>query len=322
MQTQSFLEDLVEIQKESIDYFFDHLNVAHCNSIFEKMQISGTLFTTGVGKSAFIAKKIAQMLISIGCKASFLSPEDAMHGDLGILDEKDCVILFSKSGSTKELLDLMPFLNKKGVDTVAICSHAQALLSQRTTYSLILPLKRELCPFDLAPTTSASLQMLFGDLLVVWMMEKRNFTLDEYALNHPAGFIGKSLTLLVDEVMISKSLPLIRSNALFSEALVELTSKRLGCVLIVDENKMLLGIFTDGDLKRLLLQEEGFLQKQIYHFMTKNPKTIVSQTLAIDALKKMHQNPNNIITHFPVLKENTLIGLVRMQEIVASGLNI
>jgi arabinose-5-phosphate isomerase len=321
MHTKTLLESLINVQKESLNYFYNHIDVELMQSVFEKMGHAKILYLTGVGKSAFIAKRIAQMLVSIGKRASFLSPLDALHGDLGILDANDSVVLFSKSGTTKELLELLPFLKKRGCQTLAICNKKESLLSTLSDWTLFLPLDRELCPFDLAPTTSSSIQMMFGDLFVVWMMEKNQFTLDEYAFNHPAGFIGKKLTLFVDDVMI-KDLPLVTPYAPFSEMLDVLTSKLVGCVLVVDKDRRLLGIYTDGDLKRTLIQDRNFLEKKVEEVMTKNPKTVQTKTLAIEALRKMHFDPKKIVTHFPVLDEDRLIGLVRMQEIIAHGLVI
>ena len=160
--------------------------------------------------------------------------------------------------------------------------------------------------------------MIFGDLFVVWMMEKNKFTLDEYALNHPAGFIGKKLNLTVNDVMMPQTeLPLVNQNAPFSEILDKLTEKLLGCVLIIGENEKLLGIYTDGDLKRTLKKDAKFLQKKAIDVMIKNPKTIASNTLAHNALKQMQK-----ITVMPVIEDDRLIGLVRLQEIIANGISL
>lgn len=317
----SHLEKLIKKQKGSLDYFFNEIDLEKLAHIFTVVQNKPQIFLTGIGKSAFVAKKIAHMLKSIGQKAFFLSAVDAMHGDLGMVEKNDCVLFFSKSGSTQELLDLIPFLKQKKIETISICNVENSKLASMTEHTVTLPLDEELCPFNLAPTTSASLQMLFGDLLVVFLMQENQFTLDHYALNHPAGFIGKNLTLTVDELMIKEpNLPLVHKDEIFSKALLILTKMRVGCLLVVDNENHFLGIFTDGDLKRALMEHPNLLDLKMGELMIKTNKMTTPHALVKDVLKTMQKDPMRIITQMPVIENDKVVGLIRTHEIIQAGL--
>ena len=183
------MKELFQEKKKLINSFFDHIDLLAAEEMLETFyRCKGTIYFSGVGKSATIAQKITEMLVSIGTKASFLNPVDAQHGDLGVVREEDLFVMLSKSGGSKELLDLIPFLRQRKVQLLAWVCTTNAKLTQFCDQSIYLPLEKELCMFDLAPTTSSVLQLIFGDVLVVGLMQKRGFSLDDYALNHPAAF--------------------------------------------------------------------------------------------------------------------------------------
>lgn len=198
---ESSLLDLFKSQQSHLNYFFKHLDLSQTLSFTQTLLNSaaggGTIFFTGVGKSGFVANKISQTLVSLGIRSMFLSPVDALHGDIGILTDRDVLVLFSKSGNTEELLRLVPCARAKGAFLIAVTSAGENLLKGCCNMNVYLPLERELCPFDLAPVTSTAIQMVFGDTVAIALMGARNLTKEAYAANHPAGRIGKTLIFKV-----------------------------------------------------------------------------------------------------------------------------
>lgn len=285
------------------------------------LDCKGTVFFSGVGKSGFISQKISMTLVSTGTKSVFLNPTDALHGDIGIVGEDDLLVLFSKSGATEELLKLIPYAKAKGAKLVGVSSNQKSKLAELCEMHVYLPLERELCPFDLAPVTSTAIQMLFGDTCAVAVMQAKALTMDEYAMNHPAGRIGKRLILHVQDVMKPLAgLPLCGPEDKLVNVLVELSSKGCGCVLIVDGSMKLLGTFTDGDLRRKLSEHGGsVLQMSMMEIMSNTPKITTSETKAFEAMRLME----NKVSFLPVVqdaKSMTLTGLVTLHGLVNAGL--
>ncbi|KDD75222.1 hypothetical protein H632_c799p0, partial [Helicosporidium sp. ATCC 50920] len=231
------LKSLFTRQRKLLEYFFNELEYDPIEK-FCKMCAAcrGTIVITGVGKSGFIAQKICMTMVSTGTRAQFLSPTDALHGDIGMLSPGDLLVMFSKSGATEELLRLVPFARAKGAVLVSVTNLPRSALEAACDFGVRLPLERELCPFDLAPVTSTALQMLFGDTVAIALMQNRALTKDEYAMNHPAGRIGRRLILRVQHVMIQgQALPLVSPEAALADVLGELSAKGCGCVLVVGE---------------------------------------------------------------------------------------
>jgi arabinose-5-phosphate isomerase len=317
------LNDLFRDQRRHLDYFFDKVDMAEAEKVVNLcLQTKGLLILTGVGKSGLIAEKIAMTLVSTGTKALYLPPTNFLHGDIGIVSAEDTVIFLSKSGETEELLHLLPFIQKRGATIVALVSNAQGRLAQYAHASLVLPVEQELCPFDLAPTISCEVQLLFGDVLAMALMKKKGFTLASYGDNHPSGTIGKKITLTVEDLMVQgELLPLCKAHHTLQEILEEFSAKRLGCMLVIDDKKQLQGIYTEGDLRRSL-QVSGSLvmQKTVGELMTRSPLTTKPQDLAWHALKLMQKNPKQWITALPVIDDGCLVGLIRMHDIVNKGI--
>lgn len=317
------LKELIDSKRQYINHFFELLDIQAAEKFLQiLLSCKGMIFFTGIGKSGLVAKKIAVTMTSTGSRALYLSPTDALHGDLGILSEKDIFIILSKSGETEELLNLIPFLRNKGVRLLSVVSNANSRLAKACDFSITLPLEKELCPFDLAPTTSTTIQMIFGDVLAIALMRHQNFTIDQYALNHPAGRIGKRITLKVQDLMLKGSgIPLCRPQDKLVDTLVELSNKRCGCVLIVNEELHLQGIFTDGDLRRALLKEgPQVLELPMEQLMTRSAKYIGPNVLAWDAMQLMEADQKHPITCLPVLEDQKVLGLIKMHDIVQSGL--
>mmetsp|Transcript_34916 Transcript_34916/g.99003 ORF Transcript_34916/g.99003 Transcript_34916/m.99003 type:complete len:354 (+) Transcript_34916:77-1138(+) len=317
------LKQLFAEQHRFMNHFFENLEYEPLQRFSEEcLSCTGVIVFTGVGKSGFIAQKITQTLVSTGTKAVFLSPTDALHGDIGIIGQDDLLVLFSKSGGTEELLRLVPYARAKGCKLVSVTSVKGNKLEEACDMAIHLPLERELCPFDLAPVTSTAIQMLFGDTVAISLMLSRNLTKDEYAMNHPAGRIGKRLMLGVKDVMIAgDKLPTVHPEMKVVDTLVELSSKGCGCVLVTDSENKLLGTFTDGDLRRTLQSlGSGALQAEVQEVMSSSPSMVDAGVKAVDAMQSMERGSKKI-SFLPVVdSEGKLDGLVTLHGLVSAGL--
>ncbi|KAG5250460.1 hypothetical protein OIU85_021669 [Salix viminalis] len=320
---QTTLLNLFKSQQNHLNYFFQNLDLSQTLTFTQTLlRCNGAIFFSGVGKSGFVANKISQTLISLGIRASFLSPLDALHGDIGALSASDILVLFSKSGNTEELLRLVPCAKAKGAYLVSVTSVEGNALTAVCDMNVHLPLERELCPFDLAPVTSTAIQMVFGDTVAIALMGARNLTKEEYAANHPAGRIGKSLIFKVKDVMKKQNeLPICKEGDLIMDQLVELTSKGCGCLLVIDEEHHLIGTFTDGDLRRTLKASgEAIFKLTVGEMCNRNPRTIGPDSMAVEAMKKM-ESPPSPVQFLPVIKDdNILIGIVTLHGLVSAGL--
>lgn len=319
------LKKLFERERVNLNYFFDQLDYEAISSLLEMLlHNKGMIYTTGMGKSGLVAEKIAQTLTSTGSRAFFLSPINALHGDIGIVHRGDIILMFSKSGESDELLHLIPLMRNKGVRLIAVVNRLESRLSKACELTIMLPIEQELCPFNLCPTISSTTQMIFGDVLTVALMMEKEFTLDEYMLNHSSGRIGRRLTLRVRDLMlIEKNVPITTPGAKLVDVLVELSSKRCGCVLVVSEEKVLLGIFTDGDLRRALEKyRSATLEMTMEDIMTKNPRSIGSDVMASEAVTMMEADQNRPITVMPVVDElNHVVGLIKLHDIIQTGIS-
>lgn len=318
------LKELFEKEQEILNHFFNHIDLQSANQLLETLKkCKGLIIVTGVGKSGLVAEKIAQTMTSTGSRAFFLSPTNAMHGDIGIVSKDDVFLMISKSGESEELLQMVPFLRNRGVKPIAIVNNGNSRLAKACEGCLVLPMEKELCPFDLVPTTSSVIQMIFGDVLAIALMRHKNFSLLDYAMNHPAGKIGRRLTLRVSDLMLKGAdIPQCNPSDKLVNILVELSDKRCGCVLIVDSKQTLLGIFTDGDLRRAL-QKFGSkaLDSKMQDLMTETARVIKSDEMASRALSVMEEDQLFPITVLPVIDtEQKVVGLIKMHDIVQSGL--
>ncbi|KAG8378664.1 hypothetical protein BUALT_Bualt07G0008800 [Buddleja alternifolia] len=320
---QSHLLNLFKCQQKYLNHFFQNLDLTQTLAFTQTLlNAKGTIFFSGVGKSGFVAQKISQTLVSLGIKSGFLSPVDALHGDIGILSAEDLLVLFSKSGNSEELVKLVPCAKAKGVYLISVTSVTPNGLMRLCDLNVHLPLERELCPFDLAPVTSTAIQMVFGDTVAIALMGARNLSKDEYAANHPAGRIGKSLIFKVKDLMKKeKELPLCSEQDLIMDQLVELTSKGCGCLLVIDDENHLLGTFTDGDLRRTLKASgEGIFKLTVGEMCNRNPRTITPDAMAVEAMQKM-ESPPSPVQFLPVISDdNVLIGIVTLHGLVSAGL--
>jgi len=316
------LQDLFAQERQYINHFFDHLDFSEMEKVLHLcLQCQGLLILVGVGKSGIIAEKIATTLSSTGTRAFCPSVTNLLHGDMGMITKEDLIIIFSKSGETKELLELMPHFRQKENTILAITSNNTSRLAQAADHCMQLSVEKELCPFDLAPTISTTVQLIFGDVLAMALMKEKEISLEEYAENHPSGSIGKKGTLLVADLMKKgEEIPLCSLEDELVDVIVELSNKKCGCLLVVSKEKHLLGIFTDGDLRRAL-QKEGaeVMKKQMQELMNPHPITICAEDLAYKALEKMQEK--HYVMMAPVIQEEKVIGLIRMHDIIHEGID-
>lgn len=279
----------------------------------------GKIIISGMGKSGIIGQKIAATLSSTGTTSLFLHPGEAAHGDLGVVSRDDIVICLSKSGMTEELNFILPALRKIGVSIVAFTGNKRSYLAEKADIVLDVSVEQEACPFDLAPTSSTTAMLAMGDALAICLMKKKEFTHRDFAITHPKGTLGKRLTMKASDIMTtSEALPLVAETASLTDLILEMTSKRFGMSAVIDENERLSGIFTDGDLRRLIQNEKNFLSLQAKDVMTRDPKTVSADTMAEECLKTLESHR---ITQLLVCDgENRPVGLIHIHDLVTLGL--
>jgi arabinose-5-phosphate isomerase len=282
----------------------------------------GKLIFVGTGKSGLIAQKIAGTMRSTGIVAMFLHPNDAAHGDLGMVSEGDVVILISKSGETEEIRDLIPALKRRKVTLIAMVGEESSRIAQASDIWLDVGVEREACPVGLAPTSSTTVTMLVGDALAAVMMQLRGFTQEDFAKNHPGGSLGKRLLLAVGDMMYGGELnPVCGPDTLMRDVLILLTKSTLGGINVADESGKLLGIITDGDVRRGIQKTgAGFLDTAAREIMTANPVHVHTSDKAIDALLLMENRPSQIHVLPVVDDEHRAVGMLRLHDLIRAGI--
>jgi len=282
------------------------------------LNIKGRVVVTGIGKSAHIASKIVATLNSTGTPALFMHAADAIHGDLGMIQNDDFVICISKSGNTPEIKVLVPLLKRKGSKLAALVSNPDSYLAQQADYILNANVEREACPHNLAPTTSTTAALALGDALAVCLLESRNFNTEDFANLHPGGSLGKQLYLKVGDIYTQNAAPAVLENASLKEIIIEISSKRLGATAVLQaDSKKLIGIITDGDLRRMLNKYDSVAQIQALDIMTAAPLTIEADEYAAAALALMQEKN---ITQLIVTKSYNFVGFVHLHDLLKEGL--
>lgn len=294
----------------------DHNFVAACEALLD---CKGRVVLLGVGKSGHIGGKIAATLASTGTPAFFVHPAEASHGDLGMITEDDVVLLLSNSGETDEVKSLLPVLKRLGVVIVAMTGNPASTLGQHADINLDVSIGEEACPLGLAPTSSTTAALVMGDALAVSLLETRGFTRDDFARSHPAGALGRKLFLHIRDVMHSGTeIPAVSPSATVSEAIVEMTSKRLGLSAVVDELNQVLGVFTDGDLRRALDRKFDPHHTGVDQVMTASPKTIRPDALAAEGVQLMQQH--KIQGLLVVDETDQLVGVLNFHDLLGAGI--
>lgn len=281
----------------------------------------GKVILCGMGKSGHIAKKISATMSSLGTSSFYLHPAEAMHGDLGMVTAADLVILISHSGESQEILQLIPSLKIIGAKMIAITSNENSTLAKESEIVQIMPTIQEACSLNLAPTSSTTAVLVYGDALAVVASEAYGFGEKNFALFHPAGSLGKRVLLRVNDIMATgDDMPIVREKALISEAIMEMSKKQLGVVAIIDQNDKLSGLLTDGDLRRAIEKRVDMYSDIIDTIMTVSPKTIKKDILAVQALHNLRENS---INNYPVVDDiGHVVGVLTWQMVVKAGIVI
>ena len=283
------------------------------------VETKGRLVISGIGKSAIIAQKIVATLNSTGTPSIFLHAADAIHGDLGMIQQEDIVLIISKSGESPEIKVLVPLVRNFGNTLIAMVGNVEAYLARQADIILNTTVSQEACPNNLAPTSSTTAQLVMGDALAVVLMELKGFGSDDFARFHPGGTLGKKLYLHVADLYVNNECPKVLSTATLKQVIVEISKKRLGATAVVDTNNQLLGVITDGDLRRMLEKSITLQLDEIKaaDIMTENPKTIDADALAVEALDLLRQYD---ITQLVVTTGSTYLGIIHLHDLVREGL--
>lgn len=281
------------------------------------LQLTGRLVVTGIGKSALIARKLVATLNSTGTPTTFMHASDAIHGDFGMVRSDDIILCLSKSGETVELKTLVPMIKNLGSTLIAMTCRRDSFLAKRADYILHTPIETEADPDNLVPTTSTTVQLVLGDALAMSLLGLRGFNKQDFAKVHPAGTLGKRLHLRIRDVFLQNEKPAVFPETLMQAVIFEISSKRLGATAVVSAERQLLGIITDGDIRRMLIRYPDFSKLTAAGIMTEKPKSISADVLAKDALNLMQENS---ITQLPVVADDQYLGMVHIHDLLKEGI--
>ncbi|WP_104741697.1 KpsF/GutQ family sugar-phosphate isomerase [Helicobacter ailurogastricus] len=308
----------LDLAIEALAHAKENLTQDTLKPIVELLGNAPLVVVMGVGKSAHIGRKIAATLTSTGTKAVFLHPTEAMHGDMGIVGSQDVILAISYGGESVELLEALRYIECAGV--VAMSKHKNSSLAKSATHHLELKISKEACGFNLVPTTSTTLSLALGDILAVCLMAYKNFSKEEFAKSHPGGLLGKKMHLRVKDIYRTTNLPLVDANCCLHEALLEATAKGLGNALLVDKKGHLVGVLSDGDIRRALLQPENFdLNAPAKNYATLQPKTTTDlDMLVVEALELIEQTQISLLVVCD--RANKVLGVLHLHTLLSLGL--
>lgn len=307
----------IQLEAQSISELAAFINDDFEKAVNSIAAVRGRVVISGIGKSAVIAQKIVATLNSTGTPSVFMHAADAIHGDLGMVQQDDVVIIISKSGESPEIKVLVPLIKNFGNTLVAIVGSTESFLAKQADIILNTTVSQEACPNNLAPTTSTTAQLVMGDALAICLMELKGFQSDDFAKFHPGGMLGKKLYLRVADLYINNEKPSVTASQSLKEVIVEMTSKRLGITAVTDGDNNLLGIITDGDLRRMLEKTADIEKITAGEIMTANPVTIGPDALAVDALDMLRKKE---ITQLAVTLDKKYSGIIHLHDLVKEGL--
>ena len=314
----NIIKQTIDLQSDSIKNLNNYLNVDFVNCIQLILNSNGRVIVSGIGKSAIIAQKIVATFNSTGTPSIFMHAADAIHGDLGLIQMNDVVICISKSGNTPEIKALVPFIKANDSNKlIAITGDTNSFLATSSDFVLNSSVEKEACPNNLAPTTSTTAQLVIGDAIAVTLLKLRGFDSKDFAKYHPGGSLGKKLYLRVKDLIDTKNKPAIDLNANIGSVIVEMSEKMLGAVVVLNNLDKIMGIITDGDLRRQLVKSLDISEIKAEEIMTKKPLVINSNMMAIDALKLMKSKK---ISHLIVEENNKYHGIIHIQNIIKEGI--
>ncbi|MCS6236272.1 KpsF/GutQ family sugar-phosphate isomerase [Shewanella baltica] len=310
---------VIDIEKSALDNLYQYVDSAEFAEACELiLNCTGKVIVMGMGKSGHIGNKISATLASTGTPAFFVHPGEASHGDLGVLADNDVILAISNSGESSEILTLMPVIQRMGVPVIAVTGKPESNMARLSKVHLCIEVPEEACPLGLAPTSSTTATLVMGDAIAIALLQAKGFTRDDFAMSHPGGALGRKLLLKVCDVMHSgDGLPLVNHDICITEALYEISKKGLGMTAIIDDQRKLVGIFTDGDLRRVIDAEVNLRTTPIADVMTRNCVTITDGVLAAQALQVMDsKNINGLIV---IDKDRHPIGALNMLDMVKAG---
>jgi len=313
-------KQVLQIEAKAIEQLVGRINEQFVQAVELLLACEGKVVVTGVGKSGIIGQKIASTLASTGTPAFFLHPTEGIHGDLGMLEKKDIVIAISNSGETDELSQILPLIKRYGNKLIALTGRDNSTLARAGDVVLDVSVAEEACPLGLAPTASTTATLAMGDALAVTLLEKRGFKKEDFAIRHPGGKLGKRLLLRVCDLMHKgDELPMVYEDTLMKGALMEITSKRLGVAGVMNKRHELVGVITDGDLRRALERHTDMLERTAGEVMTKNPKSIEADTLAAQAVQQMEEHSITSLFVFDKAGEKAPRGIIHLHDLLKAG---
>ena len=323
MKDKNFINsalNVIEIESKAVMNLRNQIQSDFENLCSNILQIKGKLILMGIGKSGHIAQKISATLSSTGTSSFFIHPTEAAHGDLGMINKKDAILILSNSGETKEIIEILPALKRSTANIFTLTNNDQSTIAKAGKINLVIDAEEEACPLNLAPTSSTTIALVFGDALAIALLDERGFSKDDFAKSHPAGQLGKKLTTLVQDLAATNDkAPIVNEAISLKDALIEVTEKKLGVTLVSDSKKVV-GIFTDGDLRRCLNDDVDLNKTPIKDVMTKNFKSIKCNDLAIDAAEIMEKNKIFSLVVNSSINQTDSIGIITMHQLLEAGI--
>jgi len=323
MKDKNFISSalkVIEIESNAVSSLSNQIKLDFEDLCSNILNTQGKLILMGIGKSGHIAQKISATLSSTGTASFFIHPTEAAHGDLGMINKKDSILILSNSGETKEIIEILPALKRSTSNIYTLTNNNQSTIAKAGKINLVINADEEACPLDLAPTSSTTIALVFGDALAIALLEARGFSKDDFAKSHPAGQLGKKLTTLVQDLAVmNEKAPMVDQTTSLKEALMVVTEKKLGLTLVLNKRKIV-GVFTDGDLRRCLNDDVDINNTPIKDVMTTKFKSIDSNALAIDAAEIMEKNKIfSLVVNSSTHKEDT-IGIITMHQLLEAGI--
>ncbi|PPC90294.1 MAG: D-arabinose 5-phosphate isomerase [Methylobacter sp.] len=310
---------VIQVEAEAVNALAERIDEAFVSACELMLNCTGRVVVTGMGKSGHIAGKLAATLASTGTPAFFVHSGEASHGDLGMVTRQDVVLAISNSGETSEVLTILPIIKRLGVPLISLTGNNASTLAKASTVHIDISVQKEACPLGLAPTSSTTAALVMGDALAVSLLEARGFTRDDFALSHPGGSLGKRLLLKVGDIMhTGDGIPMVSSQAMIPEALLEMTAKQLGMTAVVKADARLAGIFTDGDLRRMLAKNLNIHHTLITEVMTADCTVITAEMLAAEAMLIMEQKRINAL--IVVNADFQVTGAINMHDLIRAGI--
>jgi arabinose-5-phosphate isomerase len=315
-QIKKFAQEGILMQAEAVKTLNDYIDEDFINVVKLIINSNGRVVITGIGKSAIISQKIVATMNSTGTPAVFMHAADAIHGDLGTILKDDIVICISKSGNTPEIKVLVPLIKNFKNKLIALTSKSDSFLSEHADFTLLTPVKKEACPNNLAPTTSTTVQLVMGDALAVTLLKNRGFSKHDFAKYHPGGALGKALYLRVSDITAQNMKPEVHPETSMKDAIIEISKNMLGVTAVTENNKVI-GIITDGDLRRMLSNHTNIENLSVQDVMTKGPKTINNNAMAVDAMEVIESNN---ISQLVAVDNGQYKGIVHLHNLIKEGI--